>query len=326
MPEVTILLSAAGRRGALVDLLRHGAELAGCTATVVASDCSPLSSAGHLADRFVLVPRLDDPDYLDALRDIIDREGIDIVVPTIDTELAMLATHRTELDASVLVSDPEVIHISADKGRSSAWFASAGFAVPQQYERSEVDDLPSERWPLFFKPLQGSSSIGAQPVESPNDIDLATERYGPGVIEELIDGPEYTMDCWVDRAGRCRSVVPRQRIAVRAGEIAKGRTVSDAGLEREVSAVVEALPGARGPITVQAIVADDGPRFIEVNPRFGGGYPLSHAAGATFTAAVVAEALGLPVEPRWFSWQDDLVMLRYDAAVYVAGRDLPAVR
>lgn len=119
--------------------------------------------------------------------------------------------------------------------------------------------------------------------------------------------------------------MPRLRLATRAGEIAKGVTVRNDELQAEVASLVEAFPGIQGPASVQAMMAPDGPRFIEINPRFGGGYPLSHRAGATYTAALVAEAAGKPVDEAWFSWQDDLVMLRYDDAVFVPKSAVDAV-
>jgi carbamoyl-phosphate synthase large subunit len=289
----------------------------------VATDRSPLSSAGFLADEFRLVPSVTDPTFVDALAALVDRYEVDVIVPTIDTELAVLAAARDRLavvGADVLISDPDTIELCADKRSSSRWLAENGFPVPRQYPPDELERLAGLgqlAWPLFFKPLAGSSSIGAQPVESLDEVRLATGRHGPGVVEQLVVGEEFTMDCWVDPEGRCRAVVPRRRLAVRAGEIAKGITVRHPELEEVTAAIVEALPGARGPITVQAIVSGEGPAFIEINPRFGGGYPLSHAAGARYTAALAATAAGSPVEDAWFLWSDDTVMLRYDAAVFV---------
>lgn len=320
MADITILLSSAGRRVALLQALRDGAARCGLTARIVVADLSPLSSAGHMADSYQLVPALSDPGYLDALRRLVDREQVDVVVPTIDTELTLLAQNREALEqtgATVLVSSPETIALTADKRRSSAWFLANGLGAPRQYTSKELPDLPTEDWPLFFKPLNGSSSIGAQPVSSIDQVLLATERHGPGVVETLVVGREYTLDCWVDPSRRCAAVVPRHRLATRAGEIAKGVTVRDRAVEAEVTKLVEALPGARGPITVQAIVDDTGPKYLEVNPRFGGGYPLSHAAGARFTAALAAEVTGNPVDPTWFEWEPDVAMLRYDDAVFL---------
>ncbi len=325
--ELTVLLSSAGRRGALVGLLRDGGRIAGVPVSVLATDHSPLSAAGHLADRFSLVPSLDSPDYIESLIDLVRRERVGVVVPTIDTELGLLAEHRAEIEdagASVMVSSSDVIATCADKRRSSEWIEGAGFSVPRQYRIEELDDVRAEAWPLFFKPLSGSSSIGAHLVETVAEVGLATARYGPGVVEEFIAGDELTVDCWVDATGTCFAVVPRRRLETRAGEVAKGLTVADEALEAEVSALVSALPGARGPVTVQVIRSAAGSRFIEINPRFGGGYPLTHAAGAWFTAALVAEAVGQPVDPEWFSWNDGVLMLRYDEAVFLHDRDITA--
>ena len=326
--EYTVLLSSAGRRGALVHLLRVGAKAAGVSVRVVATDRSPLSAAGHLADAFHLVPPVDSPSFPSVMAKLVEREGIDVIVPTIDPELSVLAAHREQLEAAgarVLVADETAIAICADKQSSSRWLAAQGFAVPRQYRPEQVA-AQAERWPLFFKPRRGSSSVGAQPVADERELAIAVERHGPGVVEELVSGEEYTMDCWVSPDGTCRAAVPRLRLAIRAGEIAKGVTVNHPELERQAKEAVERLPGLRGPASVQAIVTGDGPRFIEINPRFGGGYPLSHQAGAWFTATLAAEVTGGAVDPDWFAWRPDVVMLRYDDAVFVDRAELDAIR
>ncbi|MFV0258212.1 MAG: ATP-grasp domain-containing protein [Acidimicrobiales bacterium] len=316
----TVLVTSAGRRGALVELLRAGGRCAGVTVEVLAVDRSPLSAAGHLADRFELVPPVDHPDYLDCLVDLVVRHQVTAVVPTIDPELGVVAAGRSLLaaaGATAVVSSPETVAITADKHRSRSWMAAAGFPVPDGHERSDLEGLGADAWPLFFKPRWGSSSVGAHPVFSPAEVDLAVARYGEGVIEERVEGEEVTLDCWVGAGGACRVVVPRRRLSVRAGEVANGVTVDRPDLVRSTTALVEALPGACGPVTVQAIDAEDGHRFIEANPRFGGGYPLSHAAGARLTAVLVAETTGRPVDEAWFRWRPGVTMLRYDAAVFL---------
>lgn len=323
-----MLLSSGGRRVALVHALRDGAERAGVRLRIVVTDRSPLSAAGHLADRFHLVPDVRNPDFPAAMCDLIHRERVDVIVPTIDTELEVLATHRQlfeEAGAAVLVSSSTVIEICGDKERSSRWFREQGFPVPAQYQVEEVAELPPSAWPLFFKPKAGSSSIGAHAVTSMAEFELALVRYGPGVVEELVVGEEYTMDCWIGVEGDCLGVVPRLRLETRAGEISKGITVDHEELDGRVRQILAAMTGVRGPVTVQAMVGADGPRFIEVNPRFGGGYPLSHRAGAHFTAVLVAECAGITVDPAWCRWEPGVVMLRYDDAVFVRRSDLDAV-
>jgi carbamoyl-phosphate synthase large subunit len=126
MADVTVLLSSAGRRGALVGALRDGGEVAGCSVRVVAADLSPLSAAGHLADAFHLVPRVDSAEFVGAMVDLVRREGVDVIVPTIDTELPVLAANRSTFAAAgarALVSDPATIEICFDKARSSRWLS-----------------------------------------------------------------------------------------------------------------------------------------------------------------------------------------------------------
>ena len=318
--DVTVLLSSGGRRAALLDALRRGGAAAGVSVNTIVTDRSPLSAAGHLADGYELVPPVASAEFIPAMADVVRRHGVDVIVPTIDPELAVLADGRAQLEAAgatVLVSDKTTVDICSDKARSSGWLTATGFDVPRQYSFDEAADLPLDVWPLFFKPLEGSSSIGAHPVHSPAEVELATARFGAGVIEELVVGPEYTVDCWVDPAGRCGAAVPRRRLAVRAGEVAKGSTECHEAIEVTARAIAEALPGGRGPVTIQAIDTDCGPRFIEINPRFGGGYPLSHEAGAWYTAVLIAEVAGTDIDPTWFEWRGDLVMLRYDDAVFV---------
>ena len=325
---VTVLISSAGRRGALVAAFRDVATLVGVDVRVVVIDRSPLSAAGHLADAFHLVPSVTDDGFADALDSVIEREGVDVIVPTIDPELPFYATHKAALAAAgvtVVVSGPGTVAVSADKRSSSRWLREHGFAAPQQFADDRLDDIDADRWPLFFKPVAGSSSIGAQRVDDVASVHRAVATFGPGVVEELVVGDEFTMDCWVE-GGVCRSVVPRRRIATRGGEIAKGMTVGHRVLETETARLVDALPDAQGPITVQAMGAGSDWSFIEINPRFGGGYPLSHHAGARFTALIIARAAGVEARDQWLRWESDVVMLRYDDAVFVRAADLDSVQ
>ncbi len=164
--------------------------------------------------------------------------------------------------------------------------------------------------------MQGSSSIGAVQVDSPEALEHAARTHD-GVVEELVVGPEYTVDVYVDAGGTVRCAVPRLRIATRAGEVAKGMTVRHQGIETLSRDVAAALPDAYGAITLQVIDGADGPRVIEINPRLGGGYPLSWHAGARYLEAAILESLGRTIPDHLFDWVDGLVMLRYDSAVYV---------
>ena len=173
-----------------------------------------------------------------------------------------------------------------------------------------------------LSPNNGSSSTGAELVEDQQHLRYLESRFD-GVYEEYVGGAEYTVDCYVDRTGSARAAVPRRRLATRSGEISKGLTAHHPKNEELCRGVVEALPGARGPITVQAIDGPEGPKIIEINPRLGGGYPLSHRAGVDFLSAGMWEADGRPPDCSFFEWRSQVLMLRYDAAVFADEYHLP---
>jgi len=143
------------------------------------------------------------------------------------------------------------------------------------------------------------------------------------VVEEIARGFEYTVNVFVNREGRCVCAVPHRRLEVRAGEVSKGVTVRHRKMMEFASLVSERLPGAYGPLNLQGFLSsDDEFRVTEINPRFGGGYPLAHQAGADFPRWLIEEWLGLPSSASFDGWQDGLAMLRYDSAVFLPSQEL----
>jgi len=172
--------------------------------------------------------------------------------------------------------------------------------------------------PLVVKPVAGSASEGVHVVSTKAAFAAATES-GDVVVQRLAPGNEYTVDCLVDDSGKLLGAVPRRRLAVRGGEVSKGRTERRTELT-EVAGVCGSLPGAFGCLNVQMFhdPSDGRVSIIEVNPRFGGGYPLTHAAGAPFVQWLVKHAWDRCSDLD-MSWQDGIVMLRSDEAVFLDG-------
>jgi carbamoyl-phosphate synthase large subunit len=313
-----ILVSSAGRRGALVGILQRTLRDLVLEGPVIAADASPLAAALHLADVHAVVPRQSDPGYVDALLELCVRHGVRLVVPTHDGELPILAAERERfaaIGACVSVSAPAVVAIAGDKDRTHAWLVASGFPTVRQASPQAVLEEPADwSWPLVMKPRLGSAGLGVEVVSGP--ARLAVRAGEDVVVQELAEGTEHTIDVLVLADGRCHAAVPRRRIEVRAGEVSKGVTVRHAALEELARAIAEALPGAFGVLNVQVFLAADGSlRVIEINARYGGGYPLADAAGAHLAAWTIEELLGR--EPSLAPWRDGLVMLRYDAAVFV---------
>ena len=268
----TVLISAAGRRVALLELFRRSLAELGLRGRVLATDVTPLAAAWHAADQGFLVPRSDDPAFISAMIELCRREHIDLIIPTNDVELPVYAAARECLataGTAVAVSAPEVISVANDKVATHAWLVDHGFPTVRQAPLAEVLAAP-QHWPLplVVKPRGGSSAVGVAVVD-----DLATlraaARDGAMVAQSIAPGVEYTVDVFVDRSGRCRCAVPRRRLEVRAGEVSKAVTVRHPRLESLVWELVEALPGASGALNVQVFVTDGGDMsVIEINPRF----------------------------------------------------------
>ena len=321
MSEVNFLLCSAGRRGALVGILKEVVLQVGRGGGVYAVDRSALTAAGWLADDLDLVPSVDDMGYVDALLEVCDRRNITHVIPTIDPELPVLAAARekfSEQGSSVWVSSSDAIAIAQDKRLTQTWLRRLGLPGVEQRDPSDVDAA----WlsvPRIAKPARGSSSVGQAVISTPDELALLDPSLDY-VVEEIASGDEYTVDVMVDRSGTSRCTVPRLRLETRGGEVSKGRTVHDPRLEQVAAQVVDSLPGAFGVLNVQMFLSSTGEiKVIEINARFGGGFPLTWAAGAKMPLWLVQEAGGGKPSAD-LDWLPDQLMLRYDAAVHLDWR------
>ena len=317
----TILLTSAGRRVELLHCFRADAGRLGLALRVLAADLRPeLSAACQAADAAFAVPRCTEETYVPALLEICRREGVRLLVPTIDTELAVLAAHRetfARVGTLVAVSSPAVIAVARDKLRTAEVFAAAGVTVPRTAPLAALLAEPgSWRWPVILKPAGGSSSVGLQVAGTPEDARRLGAARGDYLAQELWLGREFTVNLFFTADGTLACVVPHWRIETRGGEVSKGRTEAVPALADAAVKIAAALPGARGALCFQAILAEDGRAGVfEINARFGGGYPLAHRAGGRFSQWLLEEAGGLP-SSAVPDWQPGVTMLRYDAAVF----------
>jgi carbamoyl-phosphate synthase large subunit len=328
-----VLISSAGRRVELLRAFRQAvrdeAVEAGTGAgdrtpgRVLATDCSWYSSAFHDADEAFLVPRIDDPFFVDQMLRICEQNEVDLVIPTLDPELPVYAEARerfADVGTTVAVSSPEVVAISGDKQRTHEWLVTNGFPTVRQGSLADVlGNRDAWHFPLVVKPRFGSASIGVTFVNDIDQLQHAAAAQPDAVIQTLARGHEHTIDVLAARDGTCRATVPRRRLEVRAGEVSKAVTVRSAPLEELAAKLCEALPGTFGALNVQVFMSEDGSELavIELNARFGGGFPLALAAGANFPGAMVQDVRRQPITATVDGWRSAVVMLRYDAAVFL---------
>lgn len=315
-----VLLTSAGRRGLLVQIFQRELGSLLPTASVFATDLKPeISSACQLADRSFRVLPIADSGYIDQLLEICVKHEVGLVVPTIDTELMLLAESRERFlqhGVHVIVSQPELVRQCRDKRQITDLFARYGVDSPQV-----IEPTSDAKYPLFAKPYDGSSSNNLFVVNSYEDVTPALLDDPKQICFEYLsplEHEEYTVDMYYDHHSKLQCLVPRLRIETRAGEVSKGRTVRIPGLEilREN---FHHLEGARGCLTAQFFVRRSNGHIsgIEINPRFGGGYPLSYEAGANYPRWLIREYLCDETIEYFEDWEDGLTMLRYDHHVLV---------
>ena len=319
---LAILISSAGRRVELMRCFQSGAAALGFHARMIAVDAQPrLSPACQVADRSFCVPSCGDASFIPALLEICQREQVALLVPTIDPELQALAAHRDDfrrVGTRVVVSEAELVKVARNKAETARFVAAAGIRAPRT---ALLTDALQEReeWnvPLILKKIDGSSSVGVHHVRSLSAVEvlgLNPERY---VAQEYWAGREYTVNLFFDEQ-RLLGAIPYLRVQVRSGEVSKGITQRVPAIMQLAEALGVAMAGrAYGPICAQAMLNDSNEAaVIEINARFGGGYPLAHKAGAEFTRWLLELHLGLPCSAH-NHWEENLAMLRYDSAIFV---------
>ncbi len=330
---LSVLISSAGRRVELVRIFRQAVADLTPGGRVLATDSSWYSAALHDADEGFVVPRFTDPEFVPGLVDLCERHAVDLIVPTTDREWSVWSEscdRFSALGTTVAVSSPEVLAIASDKQRTHDWLTANGFPTVRQTRPSMASDAEAWPFPLIAKPRFGSASEGVSLIRDKTELErliardearapLADGRPGEMVVQTVANGDEYTIDVLVDRSGQCLCAVPRRRLEVRAGEVSKAVTVRSEQLIDLAFGVAKALPGAYGALNLQ-VFADERTgelAVIEINPRFGGGFPLAHRAGANFARWLLEDLRNLPSTATADGWRDGLVMLRYDAAVFV---------
>jgi len=316
MIVLNILMLSAGRRVELIQCFKKAASKLNIKSNIVAADCSDTAPALYFADKSVKLPRIDDPNYINSIINVCNQEDIALVIPTIDTDLLLLSENKNNIEektkAKVLISDPQVIKICRNKVCTQKFLEDNNFGVPRMYTDNELEkeDL---NYPLFIKPNSGSSSINAFIVKNKIELDLYRSIISEPIIQDYIEGEEYTVDAFLDFNGKIITIVPRLRIATRSGEILKGKIVKDREIIDDVTRLLRALKPI-GHITIQLKKAKEGIKYIEINPRFGGGAPMSIQSGADSCENLYRLLMGENLEYNE-NYRDNIMFLRYDNSI-----------
>ena len=314
---MNFLFTCVGRRVELIQEFQR-TTLASDELFIYGTDCDETAPALYFCKDSFIVPRISNDSYIPALLEICKKNKIDLVIPTIDTDLLVLSGAKEKFlseGTEVLISSSDLIKKCRDKRLTGLLFEEAELMFPPC-----VDDVLnySMGFPAFIKPLDGSSSVNTYMVNSHAELVQYASIVPDYIIQPYIAGDEFTVDVFCDFEGNPIYITPRKRLAVRAGEVQKTEICHDDRIIEAVMRLVTVLKPC-GPITVQLIRShkDGSDWFIEINPRFGGGSPLSMKAGANSAQALVNIMAGRTCSYDLFSAKNHSVYSRYEQSILI---------
>lgn len=299
-----VLFTCAGQRVDIVSAFGRAG------ATTVAVDVNPLAPALYHADRYELVVRVDDPGYVSQLTELVSEHGIDLVVPLTDLDQLILAGARDELGAALLLSPVDVAERMGDKYLAHETFEALGIPSPASWL---PEKLPAELdFPVLVKAREGFGSRHIYRAHDGEELDFHLARTPvSSFVQAHCRGEEFSVDVFSDFEGRCLNAIPRTMIESKGGESIKGMTIKDWELIEHGRRIAEALP-IWGPACIQCFREPDGTLLVtDVNPRFGGAFPLPLAAGSRYPELALALANGEQPKPAVGEFLDGVVMTRF---------------
>ncbi len=316
---MNILLTSAGRRSYLVKYFK---EALGDSGLVHAANSSPLSTAFLYADKTVVTPLIYDDEYIPFLFDYCKKNNIHAIISLFDIDLMVLARNKAAFEAEgirVIVADEEAINTCNDKWNTYRFCLENSINTPKTYISVDaaLEDVRKGElsFPLFVKPRWGMGSLSVFCAENEDELRIfyskskreiensylkyesAANRSECVLIQESLKGQEYGIDVINDLDGNYQNTIIRQKYAMRSGE-------TDAAIiaeNEDIKAVGEIISRKLchpGNLDADIFLVDGVPYLLEMNARFGGGYPFSHVAGVNMPLAIVRWLKGIDVPPE----------------------------
>jgi carbamoyl-phosphate synthase large subunit len=319
--NLNVLFTCIGRRVSLLNSFAAAAKRLGIKARFLGADMTELSPALQLCDEKIVTCPISSPAYIPQLLKVVKARKVDLVIPTIDTDLMPLSENKAKfekLGCTVLISSPQVVDIARDKRRLHKFLMANGFAAPETMSLAQALKKKRLAMPRFLKPWDGSASKSNHAVRTMEELRFYGKRIRNCLVQELLDGQEYTCDVYVDFDMKVRCVVPRMRVETRGGEVTKSITAKNKRIMEVARKVTETLGAGPGMVTIQLFLCrDKSIKIVEINPRFGGGAPLGIKAGADSPLWVLQEITGRHPRIQFDGFKDGLCMLRWDSEVWL---------
>ncbi|MBP3360690.1 MAG: ATP-grasp domain-containing protein [Clostridia bacterium] len=315
---MNILFTCVGRRIELIQAFKTAAENLKTNLVIHGTDTTNTAPALFFCDIPHIVPKIKNPAYIPKLLEICREGKVDALIPTIDTDLLILSENKESFEkvgTKVLISNPEAIRICRDKRITGNFFGNCGLSYPRTFDNAADYSM---NYPCFIKPKDGSSSIFAYKVNNERELMTYAVQVPDYIIQPYIEGTEYTVDIFCDFEGNPIYITPRVRLAVRAGEVLKTQILHDTRIIEEALSITEKFKPCCA-ITVQLIkesVTGEN-YYIEINPRFGGGAPLSMKAGANSAEALIRLLKKEKLSYQSNAAENNAVYCRFDQSIKV---------
>src|SRR3954447_16752873 len=300
-----VLFTCAGQRADIVTAFGQAG------ARTIAADAGELAPALYHADERELVPRVEDPAYIPTLAQLVRTHDVQLIVPLTDLDHVVLANAREALaPALVLLPEAQICEALGDKWLAHRLFDARGIASPPTWLPEELPN--GAEFPLLVKARVGFGSRHIYRADDAHELEVFLARTPvDSMVQSVCSGEEFSIDVFCDLDGRCLNAIPRTMIESKGGESIKGMTIRDQRLIDVARDVAEKLKLV-GPANIQCFREADGTHYItDINPRFGGGFPLPLAAGGRYPELALALARGERPEPRLGDFREGIVMTRF---------------
>ncbi len=313
MNAVNLLFLAPHWRVALIRAFSQARDALGNAGAIVGADSDPDAPALKVCDAVHGLPPFADATCIEALLKICQREAVTAILPQSNKAVEFLDRHRDAFaDPSILayLQTPETIATCHDKLKLAEFLREQGIAAPHTL----LDEKPPPQFPLIAKPRRGEGGKHTVRIENAEELDFYARKYPGHLIQQYVEGREFTVDWFSDRNGKPLCVVPRERLAVRGGEVMVSRIRLDPAIIEATTVFGKRLRLA-GPCNLQGIRAQSGEfMFTDVNLRFGSGTVHTIEAGGAIPQMMYNDLAGEAVAPP--NVRDGSMMMRYIDAFF----------
>lgn len=311
---MNILILSCGTRNKVVQYFRMGVEsVGGC---VVATDMNSLAPALYEAHKFLIAPKMTDPNYLNVILDICESEKINGALSLIDPELSLLAKHEDafkRVGTTVIGSSYDLCEMSLNKYSMYQWLVKHDYKTVKSFVDWSEFVKSGIEYPVFVKPAKGSASIAATKADTEEAARFLFEKNEGMMIQEYMKGEEIGADVYIDMiSGEVVSIFTKKKLLMRAGETDKAVSFKEPKLFDLIERFVREA-GYRGQIDIDIFAIDGSDEYCisEVNPRFGGGYPHAHESGVDHVKLILENLSGRANKKGIGNYKKGIYMMKY---------------